>query len=82
LLDGAAVDGLLVSSLADEGPAARAGLLVSDVIVKIDGEPAGSLDALRDLLKVGAQVRVLVSRGGAPHEVSIEVAQRPTSRCG
>ncbi len=82
LLDGAAVDGLLVSSLADEGPAARAGLLVSDVIVKIDGEPAGSLDALRDLLKVGAQVRVLVSRGGTPHEVSIEVAQRPTSRCG
>jgi len=81
-LDGAAVDGLLISSLADDGPAARAGLRVSDVIVKIGGEPAISIDALRDLLQVGAQVRVLVSRGGSSHEVSLEVAQRPSSRCG
>lgn len=81
-LDGAVVDGLLISSIAAEGPAARAGLRVSDVIVRVGGEPAGSLDALRDLLQVGAQVRVLVSRGGAGHEVSVEVAQRPTSHCG
>jgi hypothetical protein len=26
-------------------------------------------------------LRVLVSRGGTGHEVSVEVAQRPTSRC-
>lgn len=81
-LDGSAVDGLLVSSLADEGPAARAGLRVSDVIVKIGDRSATSLEALRDQLQVGAQVRVLVSRGGTGHEVSLEVAQRPTSRCG
>jgi S1-C subfamily serine protease len=81
-LDGAAVDGLLVSSIAEDGPAARAGLRVSDVIVRVGGEPAGSLDALRDLLRVGSQVPVLVSRGGTAHEVSVEVAQRPTSRCG
>src|SRR5450755_2755015 len=78
-LDGTAVDGLLVSSVADEGPAARAGLLVSDVIVKVGGEPTGSPDALRDLLQVGAQVRVLVSRGGKGHEISLVVAPRPTS---
>ena len=76
-LDGAAVDGLLVSSVADEGPAARGGLQVADVIVKVGGEPVASLDALRDLLLVGAQVRVLVARGGSGHEVSLEVAQRP-----
>jgi S1-C subfamily serine protease len=81
-LDGTAVDGLLISSVADEGPAARAGLRVSDVIVKVGGEPVDSLDALRDLLQVGAQVRVLVSRGGTAEEFSIEVAQRPSSRCG
>ena len=81
-LDGAAVDGLLVSSVAEDGPAARAGLRVSDVIVKVGTEPVRDLGALRDLLQVGAQVRILVSRGGTGLEVSLEVAQRPTShRC-
>ena len=79
-LDGAAVDGLLVSSVADDGPAARAGLLVADVIVKVAGEPVASLDALRERLKVGAQVSMLVSRGGRALELSLEVAQRPRSR--
>jgi S1-C subfamily serine protease len=81
-LDGTSVEGLLVSSVADGGPAARAGLLVADVIVKVGGEPVTSLQRLRELLQVGAQVRVLVSRGGQPHELSLEVAQRPASRCG
>lgn len=81
-LDGAAVNGLLVSSVAEDGPAAQAGLLVSDVIVKIDGEPTDSLDTLRDRLQVGARVQVLVSRGGSGREVTVEVGQRPASRCG
>jgi serine protease Do len=81
-LDGAALDGLLVSSLAEDGPAARAGVRVSDVIVKVAGQPVGSLDALRELLQVGTQVAVLVSRGGNGHELVLGVAQRPASRCG
>jgi serine protease Do len=81
-LDGAAVEGLLISSVADGGPASRAGLQVGDIIVRVGGEPAATLNALHDLLQVGAQLRVLVSRGGTGHEVSVEVAQRPTSRCG
>ena len=81
-LDGAAVDGLLVSSVAEEGPAARGGLLVGDVIVKLDGEPVGSLDNLRGALQVGAEVRVLIARGGAGRELTLAVAQRPSSRCG
>ncbi|MEJ8821181.1 S1C family serine protease [Variovorax humicola] len=81
-LDGAAVDGLLVSSIAEDGPAARAGILVSDVIVKVDGEPVGSLAALRDRMVVGAQVSMLVSRGGSAREIALEVGERPASRCG
>jgi serine protease Do len=80
-LDGAAVDGLLVSSVAEDGPAGRAGLLVADVIVKVGGELVGSLEALRELLQVGAQVRVLVARGGRGHELSLEVAERPSGHC-
>jgi len=66
VLDGVAATGLLVSSLAEDGPAARGGLLVGDVIVKLGGEPATSVDALRDLLQPGACVRVVVVRGGHP----------------
>src|SRR5205085_10543149 len=80
-LDGAAVDGLLVSSVADDGPAARAGLLVADVIVKVAGEPVASLDALRERLKVGAQVSMLVSRGGKAQELTLDVGERAASHC-
>jgi S1-C subfamily serine protease len=82
LRDGIAVDGLLVSSLADDGPAARAGLLVGDVIVSLGGQPVGSLEGLRERLQVGTQVDVDVARGGRAHSVSVLVAERPHARCG
>jgi len=80
-LDGAAVDGLLVSSVADDGPAAQAGLRVGDVIVKVAGEPVASLHALRDRLQAGAQVTVLVSRGGQAQELALQVGERAASHC-
>jgi serine protease Do len=80
-LDGEAVDGLLVSSVADDGPAACGGLKVADVIVKVGGEPVANLHALRELLQVGSTVRVLVSRGGQSQELTLDVAQRPASHC-
>ena len=78
-LDGAAVDGLLVSSVADDSPAAQAELRVGDVIVKVGGEPVASLGALRDRLQVGVQVTLLVSRGGQAHELALNVAERTRS---
>jgi S1-C subfamily serine protease len=80
--DGVGVDGLLVSSVADEGPAARAGLLVGDVIVTLGGQPATSLESLRDALQVGTEVMVDIARGGRAHTLSVQVGQRPQSRCG
>ena len=80
-LDGADVDGLLVSSVAADGPAALAGLRVADVIVKVGAQPVSDLQALRDALQVGARVDVLVSRGGQALELALEVVQRPASRC-
>jgi len=81
-LDGSGVDGLLVSSLAADGPAARGGLLVGDVLVSLGGKPAASLEALRDLLQVGQQVQAVLVRGGVRHELTLDVIQRPGSRCG
>jgi S1-C subfamily serine protease len=81
VLEGAAVTGLLVSSLADDGPAARAGLLVGDVIVQVGSVAVATLDALRDLLQIGAQVQLTVARGGQAQSLSLDVAPRPAARC-
>ena len=80
--DGDAVDGLLVTSVADDSPAARAGLLVGDVIVTLGGEPAGSLEGVRDRLQVGAQIHLGISRGGHGQALSLQVTERPRPRCG
>jgi len=76
------VDGLLVTSVADDSPAARAGLLVGDVIVTLAGEPAGSLERVRERLQVGAQIELGVSRGGRAQTLSLQVTERPHARCG
>ncbi|HSW03326.1 S1C family serine protease [Aquabacterium sp.] len=80
-LDGAGVDGLLVSSVAEDGPAAQGGLLVGDVIVSIGGTAVGTLEDLRSQLQVGAKVAVRVARGGMAQDLTLEVIERPSSRC-
>ena len=40
------------------------------------------VEALRDALPVGEQVQVRVSRGGQTITLALDVAQRPTGRCG
>ena len=81
LLDGETVRGLLVSSVVQDGPAAKGGLQVGDVIVKVASRPVERLDALRDALQVGADVSVLVSRGGQAVTLTLGVAPRPGARC-
>ena len=84
VLDGTATDGLLVSSVAEDGPAAKAGLWVADVIVSLGGRPVASIEALRDQLDagpVGSRLALRVARGGQAVELSVEVAERPGRRC-
>ncbi len=81
-LDGQPRAGLLVSSVAEDGPAARGGLLVGDVIVRIGEQPVADLDDLRSGLQPGAQVALQVVRGGQAVSLTLEVAERPASRCG
>lgn len=80
--EGTAVDGLLVTSVADDSPAARAGLLVGDVIVTLAGEPAGPLERVRDRLQVGAQIELGIARGGRAQTLQLHVTERPHARCG
>ena len=77
--------GLLVTSVADDSPAAAAGMLLGDTLVALGGARITSIDALRDSLggdKIGARLRAVVVRAGQRVELSIEIGERAPSRCG
>lgn len=69
-------DGLRVSSIAPDAPAAEAGLQIGDVIVAADGvtiQEAGSADALAVLIggKEGTEVTVTLHRGKETLDVAM-----------
>lgn len=71
--------GLLVLWLEEDGPAARSGLLVSDILVGINGQPVGDADDLFAALgsdTVGKPISVEILRGGRPETVSVTVGER------
>ena len=73
-------DALLVTAVTTGSPAARAGLLVGDVILALDGHPIESPEDLLDLLvgnRVGHDATVRVLRGGAPRDIVVTVGERP-----
>ena len=71
--------GLLVTAMLRDGPAAKAGLLVGDIVVDVGEHRAASVPELRDALagNIGKSVRVSLIRGGAPAEVDVTVGQWP-----
>jgi S1-C subfamily serine protease len=71
--------GLLVSGIGEDSAAARAGLLVGDILVSVGGRPVTSIEALRDLLgadRIGSRLRVVLLRGGRREELSAEVDEK------
>jgi len=75
---------LLVTGVADDGPAAAAGLLVGDVLVAVGGARVESIDDLRDALgsqRAGAELALVVGRGGQRKELTVQVGERPPRGC-
>jgi serine protease Do len=75
--------GLMVTGVAPNGPAARAGLMVGDVLLGAAGEPVEDAASLRDALaRAGEVVRLRVMRGGETQEVETELRDsgRPRAR--
>jgi S1-C subfamily serine protease len=72
--------GLMVLSVEENGPAARAGLLLGDLMIALDGKPVSDTDDLQAALgtdSVGKTVRASVIRGGSPVEIAMTVGERP-----
>jgi serine protease DegQ len=79
---GEAEEGLLVVAVTPDAPAARAGILIGDVILAADGQAIGSPEELLDWLtgnRVGKAATVRLLRGGKPTEVSVTIGERGAS---
>jgi serine protease DegQ len=73
-------EGVLVRGVQRGGPADRAGVLVSDVVVAIDGKATRNTPALLSRiaeLAPGSVAKVRVVRGGKSFEVDVTVGRRP-----
>ena len=72
--------GVLVDSLSDSSPAAKAGLLPGDVITRIDGRPVTTPEELVERLrtrKPGEEVEVTYYRMGKPQETTVTLGEAP-----
>ena len=75
-------EALLVIGVTADGPAAKAGVMVGDVIVSFDGQAVTSPDDLLDLLvgeRVGKPAAVGILRGGAAQAITVTVGERGAS---
>ena len=70
--------GLLVVEIVPDGPAARAGLTVGDLLVDAAGTPLEGIAVLRDLLTEQAArvVRLYLARDGAIVPIDINLGER------
>ena len=74
---------MLLVSIEKDTPAAKAGLLLGDVIVAIDGKSLESFDQLLDVLSgesVGKKVSLDVVRAGKRHDIAVVIGERPRGR--
>ena len=72
--------GALVAQVADNGPAAKSGLQVGDVILALDGQPivmSADLPHLVGNLKPGTKVSLDVVRAGARKKIDVSIGTLP-----
>ena len=71
--------GLMVMSVAENGPAAQAGIVAGDIILSIDGMPAHRFRRIARLLgtdSIGRKADIRLIRGGAMITVQTIIAER------
>jgi len=76
--------GLLISSIAEGGPAEKAGWLIGDILLQLDEQKVSDLDSLQTVLgsdRVGKELRASVARGGVLVESAVTVGERARRHC-
>ena len=71
--------GLVILSLDEDGPAQKAGLLIGDILVKVNGSPVAAVDDLVDHLSgdlIGSTIPLVVVRGAGTEDLSVTVGER------
>ncbi|MEO8372999.1 MAG: S1C family serine protease, partial [Candidatus Solibacter sp.] len=74
--------GLIVLSLEPAGPAAKAGVMIGDILVKLGGKAVHDTDDIQLALEsrtVGQSLAVEILRGGEARELTVTIAERPRS---
>jgi S1-C subfamily serine protease len=72
--------GLIVLSAETDGPAARAGVLIGDILTALGGKPVRDTDDIQSALdseSVGKPIAARIVRGGQVIELNITVGERP-----
>ena len=74
--------GLIVVSIDPDGPSARAGLLVGDIVT---GWNEDRIERVRDVMRrlgpesAGNAIDLTVTRGGAPKAIKVVIGERPVT---
>jgi S1-C subfamily serine protease len=72
--------GLIVLSLESAGPAAKAGILIGDILVSLGGKNVEDTEDIQGALDgqaIGTAIVAVISRGGESRNVSIAIGERP-----
>jgi S1-C subfamily serine protease len=77
--------GLLVMGTEETSPAEESGILIGDIVVRLNEKNVNSLDEIFEFLgaeSIGKEMKIAVMRGGKVEEFGIKVGERPVKQKG